>query len=170
MNNQIFIEENNQYKIDFSKALWASDDIHNVYNRLGICDVDWVAETEEFTILVEYKNANIPNAINPEAFETKIRTDGHYKNIAQKFYDSLLYLLLNDKPVKELRYVYILERNIDDSVLRRSVRNKIKSKLPFNIQENYQTKVINRFDVLSIKEWNEAYSDYPIVQVMEAQQ
>lgn len=116
---------------------------------------------------MEYKNANVSNAINPEAFEIKIKTDDHYKKIAQKFYDTLLYLIINEKKIDKLIYIYILERSIDDSALRKKIRNKIKKKLPFVIQENYPKKIISLFDVVSINEWKKKYPMFQITKVSD---
>ena len=63
----IYIEENGQYSLDCSAALWSTDQIHQYYqdpaHAYGIvnflCDVDFVIENETHILLVEYKNANI---------------------------------------------------------------------------------------------------------------
>lgn len=160
--NKIFQEENNQYQIDFSNALWASDQAHNALNDLGLKDVDWIVETNDGIIFVEYKNANIPNAVNPNAFETKIQTDKHYLDIAHKFYDCLSFVLLHEKKITNMKYLYIMERTIDDSTLRRMLKTKIAAKLPFSLQSNFGVKLIDEFDVLSIAEWNEKFSEFPL--------
>ena len=57
----ILVEENGYYYIDCSKAIWSTDEINSVYKKakLHLNDVDFVIETEDILILVEYKNANI---------------------------------------------------------------------------------------------------------------
>lgn len=40
MSNYVFVDENNQYEINFKNVLWATDNIHNVYSKIGISDVD----------------------------------------------------------------------------------------------------------------------------------
>ena len=50
----IFVEENGRYCIDCSKALWATDKMHDEYQRAGIHinDVDFVIENEDCLILL----------------------------------------------------------------------------------------------------------------------
>ena len=58
--SQIYQDENRQYQFDFSSALWATDHLHGIYsqNKVGILsDVDFIAETEDSVLLIEYKNA-----------------------------------------------------------------------------------------------------------------
>ena len=47
------------------------------------------------------------------------------------------------------------------------LRNKIMKQLPFQLQTSLSDKVklIESFDVLSIAEWNEKYTQYPINKV-----
>ena len=56
--SKVFVEENKVYQLDCSKALWATDAVHEVYraNKLGLKDVDFIIEQDEDIILVEYKN------------------------------------------------------------------------------------------------------------------
>ena len=68
--DRVFWDETKSCTIDFSAAEWATDAIHDVFQtaKLSIlCDVDFVAETESELLLVEYKNANLPNAAHPES-------------------------------------------------------------------------------------------------------
>lgn len=55
-------------------------------------DVDFITEYNNNIIFLEYKNANIKDVINPNAFVDKIKKDPEkfYKNIAKQYYDSLL--------------------------------------------------------------------------------
>lgn len=162
----IFTEENGNYKIDCSKALWATDELHEQYHaaKCSLSDVDWILETEEKIVLVEYKNASVAGTHNPEAFKPK---DEKVINIVvKKFYDSLHFLTLLGK-TKPKEYVYILEFPNGDSVSRKMIRNRMKSKLPFFLQENVGEgrTLIEKLDVLSIDEWNEneLYGKFPII-------
>lgn len=56
--------------------------------------------------MVEYKNACLASAKNPEAFHPM--EDKKISIITRKFYDSLHYLRLLDK-TKPVWYIYILE-------------------------------------------------------------
>lgn len=66
----ILVEENGCYYIDCSKAIWSTDEINSIYKeaKLHLNDVDFVIETENILILIEYKNANIEQAAKPNAF------------------------------------------------------------------------------------------------------
>ena len=108
MEKAVYKEENGVYQIDCSAAVWSTDQIYNLYHTAGVFlkDADFVIETPEYILLVEYKNADIPGAVNPQAFKPfeEKRTIG----VARKFYESLHYLAMEkkDKPVK---YIYIVE-------------------------------------------------------------
>ena len=162
----VFTEENGKYKIDCSKALWATDEVHNQYHaaKCSLSDVDWILETDERIVLVEYKNANVAEARNPEAFNP--REEKVIDKVVKKFYDSMHYLTLQGK-TKPKEYIYILEYPNGDSAARKMIRNRMKSKLPFLLQENVGEgrKLIEKLDVLSIGEWNanERYGEFPIM-------
>ncbi len=163
-----FVEENGVYQIDCSKAIWATDQIHEVYHKAGVQlkDCDFLVEDSESFYLIEYKNANINNAENPVAF--KPEEDKMLNKVVQKFYDSLHYLYLTGKK-KPIEYIYVLEYPKGDIVTRKRLRNKMKQKLPFKLQDNIGTgnKLIEKVEVLSIEEWNahEKYGIFPITQV-----
>lgn len=60
-----YTEENGQYSIDCTAALWSTDEIHKYYQDAAhtygiigfLCDVDFVIETQSHILLVEY---NLP--------------------------------------------------------------------------------------------------------------
>ncbi len=166
---QVYQEENGIYQFDFSASEWSSDQIHDFFRSNGaelLSDVDFVAETEERIILVEYKNANIPGAANPAAFNPLAQKLEN--KIAYKYYDSWIYLMAIKKN-KPISYVYILEYPNGDAVTRKRIRNEIAKLLPFRLQKavEVQCELINSFDVLSIDEWNEdeRYKIFPISKV-----
>ncbi len=168
--SQVYQEENGVYQFDFSEAVWSTDQLHDIFQKNGailLSDVDFVAETSEEMILLEYKNANITRAANPTAafdpFGQKLES-----KIAYKYYDSLIYLTAIQKE-KPVRYVYILEYPNGDVVARKRIKNEITKLLPFRLQNLPQVKheMIHSFDVLSIDEWNkhEKYGAFPISKV-----
>lgn len=166
--SNIFIEENGVYSIDCTGAVWASDKMHRDYSKAGlhINDVDFVIENSTDVFLAEYKNANIPDAVNPGAFNPM--EDKKVSAAARKFFDSLHYLRLQNK-TKPVSYIYILEYPNGDRIMRKRLRNRLKKELPFALQENIGNgrKLIEKVDVVSIEEWNkdENYGKYPIVPV-----
>lgn len=146
--------------------------MHDTYsqNKVGILsDVDFIAETEDSMLLVEYKNANVPGSAHPEAFNP---LDQKRENrIAFKYYDSWIYLAAMQKS-KPVKYVHILEYPNDDAVMRKRIRNRIANLLPFKLQKLPEIKMemIHDFEVLSISEWNAhtQYKTFPITPVSAA--
>jgi hypothetical protein len=139
-------------------------ELHEKYKRIPLKDVDFIVENNDKILFVEYKNSNIPNASNPKAFEEKIKTDDHYVEIARKFYDSIIYIMACEKN-KPIEYIYILECQKADSVIRKSITAKIKKKLPFDLQqenEDIKRKLIACFCVVSIDEWNQKFPEFQI--------
>ncbi|MBM6897413.1 hypothetical protein H9X86_08555 [Pseudoflavonifractor capillosus] len=162
------IEENGRYALDCHNALWATDQIHTTYQqaKVRLKDVDFVLETEELLILVEYKNANIEGAVNPDAFQPN--TEKRVDDIWRKYFDSLHYLALKGK-TKPKHYVYILEYPNGDSTARRRLRTRIEDDLPFSLHTvlGIEPEIISEFSVLSIQEWNdhEVYGKFPLVPI-----
>lgn len=98
------------------------------------------------------------------------RANSPWKNkkisiITRKFYDSLHYLKLIDTE-KPVQYVYVLEYPNGDATTRKRLRNRLKTELPFALQENIGNgnKLIDKVEVVSIGEWNDdsIYGKYPI--------
>lgn len=168
--NNIFVEENGAYSIDCTNAVWATDKMHEDYHKAGIHinDVDFLIENPTHLLMVEYKNACLVSAVNPNAFNPM---DNKKISVAtRKFYDSLHYLRLLGKN-KPIQYIYVLEYPNGDVTTRKRLRNKLKTELPFVLQENIGNgnKLIDKVDVVSIREWNDDsnYGKYPIKQVSE---
>lgn len=166
MCNKVFKDENEAYQFDFSVAQWATDQLHNIFhkNKVSILsDADFLAETNDGIIVLEYKNANIQKAIqHGNCFNP---CDPKYTTkIAYKYYDSWIYLKAISKS-KPCYYVYIIEHPQDDSSMRKWLRNTITTLLPFQLQKDLGvTEIIRDFDVLNITEWNQhpRYGIFPI--------
>lgn len=161
---RIFCDENNSCEIDFSAALWATDSLHDIFHQAKLsilCDVDFIAETEQEILFVEYKNANLPQAVHPEAF--KPLDDKKLNTVARKYFDSLQFLQSMQHHMHKIkRYIYILECVNGDIVLRKRVRTLLTARLPFLLQQQIDMpeKMIDSVQVLSIEEWNQAYPDF----------
>ncbi|MGV8150064.1 MAG: hypothetical protein ACLKAN_13790 [Alkaliphilus sp.] len=161
----VFVEENNNYKIDFGKEI-NHIEINGYYAKLGglLSDVDAIIELKDEVVFLEYKNSNIAGASNPESFDAKICSDKHYCKIARKYYDSFLYVNSADgMRGKTFKYYYIFESALADSVIRTRLAGKIKRKLPFDIQKKLpglSRTLIDDFRILSIEEWNMLYADF----------
>lgn len=167
----LLIEEKGHYGFDPRHAVWASGKIHDDYNACGLtcilCDADFVFETPDSILLVEYKNANVPearahatpgNEYNPFLSEKLLK-------IASKYYDSMHYLRLLGK-TKPIHFVFVLEYPKGDSASRKALRNRLKKHLPFELQERVASgiKLIESVNVVNIDEWNghTTYGQFPI--------
>lgn len=168
----ILKEENGRYGIDCTKAIWARDDIHDVYHACGLphilSDADFAVETEDRLLLIEYKNASIPEARahadrTPEYSPFKA---DKFDKLVRKYYDSLHYLHLAGKD-KPIHYIFVLEYPKGDATSRRLLRNRLKERLPFKLQDRFEAgvKLIEAVSVVNIGEWNsDAYlGRFPII-------
>lgn len=168
----LLIDENGEYSLDCTQAVWASDKMHEDYHRakVQLSDADFLLEEANNILIVEYKNAD-----TKKAREARYKTpafnpmdDKKFTSTVRKFYDSLHYihLLGKNKPVK---YVYVVEAPNSDAIMRKRLRARMKTLLPFALQENINTGIslIDRVDVLSINEWNmhDEYGKYPFVKL-----
>lgn len=159
----IFKDENESWQIDFSSAIWATDKLNETFSRVKsslLSDVDFVAEVDDFVLFVESKNSNFKESKNH--FDP--RDEEKMKSIARKYYDSSVYVrsLIKDRSKRKI-YIYLLETRNGDSVLRKSVRNRIKNILPFKLQRSDRLceNMIDEFDVLSFDEWNKRFKQFP---------
>ena len=165
--SQILVEENNIYALDCTKAVWASGEMHQRYHAAGLSilrDADFVVETEDEILIIEYKNANIPGAAKPEAFHPL--EEKRVTGVAKKYYDSLPYLTLLQKAGPK-RFIFIVEAHNSDSTMRKRLKDRLASLLPFELQKALGTgvRLIEGVDVLSIEEWNShaKYGNYPLL-------
>lgn len=163
---KVFTDENQTCQIDFSAADWATDQLNAMFHAAKLSllnDVDFVAETDEALLLVEYKNANLAGAVHPESFRPF--EDKKLNNVARKYYDSRSALqVLGHTKKKKTRYIYILECVNGDSVLRKRVRNLLAARLPFLLQKQVKLAEhwIDSLEVLSVDEWNNQYKNFPL--------
>lgn len=163
-NEKVLVEENGRYQFDFS-ALDNVWEMHDLTTSTMLSDVDFITETETEVVFIEYKNANVENAVNPDAMLKKIKHGDFYQKIARKFYDSLLLFWACKGNEKELPIVYVLiiEHPILDKKLRRQLKLKIEKQLPFRLQsDKIQREIIQRFEVCNLEEWAE---DFPQIKI-----
>lgn len=172
----VLIEEKRNYGIDCRNAIWASDEIHSIYHSCGLsdilCDADFVIETEDAILLIEYKNASIPEArahATPTTEYDPFQSE-KFNKIVSKYYDSLHYLRLMGKE-KPIHYIFVLEYPKGDSVSRKMLRNRLKKRLPFKLQEQFDMgiRLIDSVSVVNISEWNAdtSWGRYPILPVSQ---
>jgi len=158
----IYIEEQGVYQIDCSRAVWSTDQVHSDYRNAGtfLSDADFIAETDDYIYIVEYKNATISSQAESSGFDpTEQRI---VDKIAKKFYDSLHYIRIHNKN-KPVKYVFIVEYPAAGVLEREELCDIIWDRLPFALQTGKPAKIIEDFEVVSIAEWNEhpEYSQFP---------
>lgn len=58
---KIFTDENEEYGLDCSQAIWASDQLHQIYHdaKVQLSDADFMIENSENVVIMEYKNTNM---------------------------------------------------------------------------------------------------------------
>ncbi len=160
MDDKILLDENKEYKFDFSKLNYVWD-IHDMASQTTmLSDVDFITETEKEVLFIEYKNANIANAKNPDGMLKKASTETFYKKIARKYYDSLLLFWACNGNLKQLPIVYVLliEHPMMDKKIRKMLKEKINKQLPFNLKDSRIVyKIIADFDVCNLEEWKEKF-------------
>lgn len=174
---KLFVDENGECGLDCSQALWASDQIHQIYHeaKVQLSDADFAIENADSILLVEYKNANTQKAqeLSYKTKEFNPMEDNKFKSVIHKFYDSYHYLYLLGK-TKPVRYVYVVETPKGDETMRKRLRARMKTQLPFALQESMNTgiKMIEQVDVMNIEEWNSdyTYGCYPFVRLKENMQ
>lgn len=169
MVNKILMDENNQYKFDFTNCKYVIE-LHDLANKMKLNDVDFITEYNDNIIFLEYKNANIKGAVNPNAFVDKIKREPEkfYKNIAKKYYDSLMmfWAIGGNKDEFPITYVLIIEAPIMDAKIRKQLRIKIGKQLPVNLQEDSIVReMLSKFEVLSIDEWKDRYKEINIDEI-----
>ena len=171
----ILIEEHGHYGIDCKTAIWATGEVHDIYHRCGLSylsDADFVIETSDYFLLIEYKNSIVHEARihAPSQREYNPEDDDKFKILVKKFYDSLHYLRLFGKN-KPIHYICVLEYPKGNSTSRKVLRNRLKQQLPFRLQDSVETgiKLIESVNVVNIEEWNNhpKYGQFPIKPVNE---
>lgn len=166
--NKILWDENKNTKFDFTSAVdvFEPHELANLYSDY-LSDVDFVVEEEEKLICLEYKNTNLPNVDNPQAFYQKLVEEKFWNNMTKKFYGTMfLVWACNKNPAdKPVQYVLLIENDpVMDNALKKKVVMKMKGQLPFKYSERseIQRKVIDEFSLIDLKEWKEKYPQYPI--------
>jgi hypothetical protein len=168
MKNKVLVDENKRYEFDFSASEYVLE-MHDLTNNIMLSDVDFITETDKEVLFIEYKNASIEGAVNPNGMLAKIKGEDFYKKIARKYYDSLLLFWACKGNEKELpiTYVLLIEHPIIDKKLRKQLKLKIANQLPFKLKEKQiQREVISNFEVYNLEEWKEKFPQIKITPVV----
>lgn len=165
---KLFEDENHTTVFDFSAAKEVFEP-HTLasYHSEYISDVDFVLESEDELLFMEYKNGNTKVVNNPQAFVDKVKSGSLANVLIKKFYGTLLLVMITDRnPMKKpVRYICVIEAGdgIDD-VMMKKLRNKVYAGLPFEYQSMQEIKVpvLDGFDLINLARWNNVYTQYPI--------
>jgi len=131
-------------------------DIKNILN-----DVDWIAETDEETLLIEFthyeKRDDLPKGDNAEAKKFQI---------AKKYYGGIFYLLACGKQ-KPVDFIWIAESKYLDSRIRSYYRESMTKWLPYKLQERGEinSNLIRHFRIFSVDDWNNEYPQFPLKRI-----
>jgi len=160
MNGAKYRDENGKYEFDFSQCeVW---EYHQLAQKTTLLsDVDFVINSEDEVIFLEYKNASIDGATNPSALLCKVETEKFILKAVKKFYSSLFLHWAcrgneNDRPIV---YILLIEHPEIDGKIRKKLREKISKQLPIRLKDEPVIKrnVLNKFEVLNMDEWHQAY-------------
>lgn len=169
---KILYDENRNYSFDFTKAIEVFEPHELSQKTTMLADVDFVIDTKEKIIFLEYKNATAKRVTNPDAIKEKILGDKKlkfYENISKKFYSTLFILWSCNKNEedKDIEYVLLIEHPEIDGRVRRKLRNKIGKQLPFKLleDERIKRKILSEFKFLNMEEWQGMYSEFPITEI-----
>lgn len=167
MSNKILLDENKQYEFDFTDTKYVLE-LHALANSLMVNDVDFITETENEILFIEYKNAEVSNVVNPDALFEKISTEKFINNISKKYYDSLLLFWGegNYGVENEIKYILIIQHPKIDLKVRKQLKNKLIGKLPM-IRKNkpIMKGFISAFEVYNLNEWEDKFNNIKISKV-----
>lgn len=88
----ILTDENGDYGLEYTNAVWASDRMHQDYHdsKVPLTDADFLLEDTASIMVIEYKNANTGKA-RDAGFKTppfNPMDDWKFASIIRKFYSS----------------------------------------------------------------------------------
>ena len=160
----IFTDENQTCQIDFTNAVWATDQLNSIFSVVKdsiLSDVDFIVEGANSIFFIEVKNSNFLGVDNPKAF--KPLHEDLIRVLAKKFFDSFHYVRgLGKTSDKQKIYICLIETPLGDSVMRRALRNRLKDRLPFKLQKIFSEKMIDEVRVWSLDEWHEYFPQFPL--------
>lgn len=160
----IFTDENQTCQIDFTNAVWATDQLNSIFSVVKdsiLSDVDFIVEGANSIFFIEVKNSNFLGVDNPKSF--KPLHEDLIRVLAKKFFDSFHYVRgLGKTSDKQKIYICLIETPLGDSVMRRALRNRLKDRLPFKLQKIFSEKMIDDVLVWSFDEWNEYFPQFPL--------
>lgn len=161
---KIFTDEKQTCQIDFANAVWATDQLNNIFHDVKdsiLSDVDFIVEGANSIFFIEVKNPNFRGVDNPKAF--KPLDSDLIRVLAKKYFDSFHYVRgLGKTSNKQKIYICIIETKNSDSVTRKSLRNRLRDRLPFKLQKIFSEKMIDDVKVLSFDEWNDNFPQFPL--------
>ncbi|MBK5941352.1 hypothetical protein [Halochromatium roseum] len=121
----------NDLEFDFSSAMEAiifDDDA--LHNPSSLKRVDFIAEFDDRFVFLEIKDPDMPGAVNPEAFKTKLLTGNLIPDLAGKYRDSSWFWSLSGKATKPVYYIVLISMASLDPALLLAKQDELKRSLP----------------------------------------
>ena len=160
--SHIYTEEHNEFQIDLRSAKWSIGNLNEIFRAVGsiLNDVDWVAETEDAMLFVEFKNWLKGHIIDD--------MEKFYQNIARKFYGTAYYLMALGK-TKPVSYALVIASPPSDNIINKRAQASIMKRLPYKLQENPDVTMImiSQFKIYGIDDWNNDYPQYPLTKIQK---
>jgi len=167
----IYTDENRKVQIDLRQAIYSTDALHEKYVTIGniISDVDWIAETSDAILLIEYKGYydGLPRGGGDKEGD-KDKKAALCLELQRKYYGSAFYLLACGKN-KPVDYIWVLGTPSLDSYIKSKWVASITKNLPFNLQRLPEIALclIRNFKILTITEWNQKYPSFPLTMISQ---
>ena len=115
--NKVFVEENGVYQIDCTKALWATDAVHEIYraNKVGLKDIDFIIEQEDNILLLEYKNAAIGRAVE-HGSNFDPNAEKIINNIPEKYFGRLQVQIEQDLSSNYISGIHLIKKSVEQFI------------------------------------------------------
>ena len=159
----IYTDENQNFQINLSKASYSTGNLHDIFKDIYniLSDVDWIAETEDKILLIEFKNyekrIDLPKGDKAESMRLQI---------ARKFYGGIFYLLACGKR-KPVEFIWIAESPYLDTRMRGHYKESMNKWLPYKLQKRPEvtSSLIEQFHIFSVSDWNKKYPQFPLKKI-----
>ena len=163
-------EDNAELEFEFPSDLrWRKLDRQGVKSPQGMKFVDLIIETKKFDLLIEIKDPSIsksPEAQRENYFE-RLKNDAVIvEELTPKARDSYTFLHLMKEDEKPFKYVVLLALDAFSVQRQIEILAGFNDRLMKNIRKEADTcwrrKYIQSSFVLSVKSWNQVFSDWPV--------
>lgn len=137
-------------------------ELHDVTNRLHLSDVDFIVETEQDRLFIEYKNSNvIKEHENINTFNSKVSSGELQKKLIRKYWDSLIVMQAIQSDTKNNIYEVIIESDIIDKAVRKRLKKRLFDSMVRRIEEyGIEDKLIKNVMVFNTETWKKSHPEF----------